>query len=90
MDASGGYRAERAVSAADGSVAWVVVDDTVALHAEASTFLAGLRARDLSVNTERAHAGRVALYLSYCAARGLDWADPGFLGLKGFQDWLVT
>lgn len=78
------------MSPADGSVAWVVVDDAVVLHAEASTFLAGLRARDLSVNTERAYAGRVALYLSYCAARGLDWADPGFLGLKGFQDWLVT
>ena len=78
------------MSPADGSVAGWSSDDTVALHSEATAFLAGLRARDLSVNTERAYAGRVALYLSYCAARGLDWADPGFLGLKGFQDWLVT
>jgi integrase/recombinase XerD len=39
--------------------------------------------------TERVYAGRVALYLRYCAARGLDWAKPGFLALKQFQDWLV-
>ncbi len=78
------------MSPADGSVAWVVVDDTFAFHAEATAFLAGLRARDLSANTERAYAGRVALYLRCCAEWGLDWADPGFLGLKRFQDWLVT
>jgi integrase len=85
-----GYAAERAVSPS-GELVWVVVDcDGFRLHEQASMFLAGLRARDLSVNTERVYAGRVALYLSYCASRGLEWADPGFLGLKGFQDWLVT
>lgn len=69
---------------------WVVVEHgAFGLHERACVFLAGLRARDLSVNTERVYAGRVALYLSFCAAQGLEWSDPGFLGLKGFQDWLV-
>jgi site-specific recombinase XerD len=90
VTSSKSYSAERAVSPADGSVAWVVVDDAFAFHVEATAFLAGLRARDLSVNTERAYAGRVALYLRCCAEWDLDWADPGFLGLKRFQDWLVT
>lgn len=73
-----------------GAVCWVVVDDVAfELHIEASTFLAALRARDLSVNTERAYAGRVALYLSYCVERDLPWSAPSFLGLKEFQDWLV-
>lgn len=82
------FAAERAVSPSGQSV-WVVVDDAFGLHEHATTFLAGLRARDLSVNTERAYARRVALYLRYCADRGLDWADPGFLGLTGFQNWLI-
>jgi integrase/recombinase XerD len=84
-----GYRAERALSAS-GDVSWVVVDGgTFDLHVEATSFLAGLRARDASVNTERVYAGRVALYLRFCSAKGLDWTDPGFLGLKAFQDHLI-
>lgn len=70
---------------------WVVVEhDGFVLHEQACAFLAGLRARDLSVNTERAYAGRVAQYLSFCVARGLEWSAPGFLGVKGFQDWLIS
>lgn len=71
-------------------VSWVVVDESsFELHIEATTFLASLRARDLSVNTERVYAGRVALYLGYCADRDLSWSAPTFLGLKGFQGWLI-
>jgi integrase len=84
------FRAERAV-AADGSVDWVVVGAAgFDLHAESTAFLLGLRARDCSPNTTRAYAGRVALFLSYCASNGLDWADPGFLAMKRFKDWLVS
>jgi integrase/recombinase XerD len=84
------YRSERAMRP-NGDVSWVVVDDVAfELHVEASTFLASLRARDLSVNTERVYAGRVALFLSYCAERDLSWSAPSFMGLKGFQDWLVS
>lgn len=58
------YRAERAVSPADGAVSWVLVDGDYELHAEACAFLAGLRGLDRSINTERVYAGRVAAFLS--------------------------
>jgi integrase/recombinase XerD len=84
------FQAERAV-AEDGSVDWVVVDiDSYDLHIEATAFLAGLRARDCSPNTARAYAGRVAVYLIYCASNRLDWRTPGFLAMKRFKDWLVS
>jgi integrase len=86
-----GYRAERAVSAHDGSVSWVVVQIVdYALHTEAVAYLAALRAMDRSPNTERVYAGRVALYLSYAAERGLDWSRPGFEDLARFLRWLVV
>jgi integrase len=85
------YRAERAVSARDESVSWVVVRVAdYALHVEAVAYLAALRAMDRSPNTERAYAGRVALYLSYAADRGLDWSRPGLEDLARFLRWLVT
>ncbi|PJF01984.1 transposase [Streptomyces carminius] len=69
---------------------WVVVDaGSFDLQTEAVAFLASLRARGCSPNTERAYAGRVALYLSYCRVRRLDWRIPGFLDLAGLQRWLV-
>jgi integrase/recombinase XerD len=84
------FVAERAVAAGRGPARWVVVDARdYALHDEASLFLAGVRARGCSPNTERAYAGRVALYLGYCRSRGLEWSAPGFAGLAGFQQWLV-
>lgn len=79
----GGYRAERALGPTDGSTAWVIVDDGYSLHEESCAFLAGLRARGRSSNTERVYAGRVAVYLSWCEASGVDWARPGLLGPWG-------
>lgn len=84
------YRAERAVSPTDGSVSWVVIDAEYALHTQACAFLAGLRGRDLSVNTERVYAGRVALLLSWCAAEGADWTQARLDQLVRFKRWLVT
>ena len=84
------FKGERAVSPADGSVSRVVVDEDFGLHVEATAWLAGLRGRDLSPNTERAYAGRVAVYLTYCSCNGLDWSNPGFLALIGFKSWLVS
>lgn len=66
------YRAERALSARTDQPAWVVIDDYV-MHREANAYLAALRARDRSTNTERVYAGRIALYLTYCSETGLDW-----------------
>lgn len=76
------FVAERAVPPVTGVVRWVVVDaGSFDLQTEAVAFLASLRARGCSPNTERAYAGRVALYLSYCRVRRLDWRIPGFLDL---------
>jgi hypothetical protein len=82
------YRAERAISP-DGSVSWVVVDDDYRLNVEGSAFLAGLRGADRSVNTERVYAGRVALFLGWCAANGLDWMRVSLGQMVGFKRWLV-
>ena len=70
---------------------WVVVDADFELQPDAAAFLASVRGReDASVNTERAYAGQVALYLSYCAERGIGWADPSLGQLSGFLNWLVN
>ncbi|MER6958904.1 tyrosine-type recombinase/integrase [Streptomyces sp. NPDC000618] len=85
------FLAERSVSPATGGEQWVVVDaGTYALHPQACAYLASLRSRGCSANTERAYAGRVALYLSYCQDRGIDWTAPRFLELAGLQRWLIT
>jgi integrase/recombinase XerD len=84
------FVAERAVSRVTGLVRWVVVDArSFDLQAEGVAFLASLRALGCSPNTQRAYAGRVALYLNYCRIRRLDWRTPGFLGLAGLHRWLV-
>ncbi|WP_159007472.1 hypothetical protein [Streptomyces sp. NRRL S-813] len=84
------YTAERAVSPTSGAVRWVVVESrTYALHPEATGYLASLRARGCSPNTERVYAGRLALYLNYCHMRRLQWNAPGFTGLSLLQQWLV-
>jgi integrase len=69
---------------------WVVVDADYELQPYPSAYLASLRARDdASVNTERTYAGRIALYLSYCFDRGIDWAAPSVDQLAVFLHWLV-
>jgi len=84
------YTAERAVSPTSGAVRWVVGETrTYALHLEATGYLAALRARGCSPNTERVYAGRLALYLNYCHMRRLQWNAPGFTGLSLLQQWLV-
>ncbi|WEP00847.1 hypothetical protein A6P39_042535 (plasmid) [Streptomyces sp. FXJ1.172] len=52
----------------------MIDDSTYELHREASAYLDSLRARHLSWNTERVYAGRSALYLTSCAAHGVDWS----------------
>lgn len=86
-----GFVAERAIDPSTSAARWVVADAvSLELHLEASVFITSLRARDLSPNTERVYAGRVALYLNYCSDQRLDWRMPSFLSLSGFQRWLVT
>jgi integrase/recombinase XerD len=54
-----------------------VIDGDYVMHREANAYLAALRARDRSANTERVYADRIVLYLTYCSATGLDWKTPG-------------
>jgi integrase/recombinase XerD len=84
------FAAERAISRTDGSSAFVVVDDAYTLHPESCEYLASLRLRDRSVNTERVYAGRLALFLTFCAAGQLDWRRITIDDLAGFQRWLAT
>jgi integrase len=85
------YIAERSISPVTGVERWVVADArTYDLHAEACAFLAGLRSKGRSPNTERVYAGRLALYLNYCTQRRIEWSCPGFMALSGLQQWLVT
>lgn len=83
------YTAERAIDPTTEAVRWVVISADYELHIEACAFLESLRQVDRSVNTERVYAGRVALYLSYCVAHGLDWKAPGLPGLARLLHWLV-
>ncbi|WP_050514761.1 hypothetical protein [Streptomyces rimosus] len=71
-------------------VAWVVVDELYRMHVEATTYLESVRGRHCSVNTQRVYASRVALYLTWCDERGLDWSSPGFENLLRFRDWLIS
>jgi integrase/recombinase XerD len=84
------FAAERAISPTDGSSRFVVVDDAFTLHTESCEYLASLRFRDRSVNTERVYAGRIALFLTYCAQNRLDWHCVTVDDLARFQRWLVT
>jgi integrase len=84
------YRAERAVSPSDAAVSWVVVDGDYELQVESCAFLAGLRGRDRSVNTERLYAGRIALLLSWFAIEGIEWKHVRLDQLVRFKRWLVA
>ncbi|WP_218130917.1 tyrosine-type recombinase/integrase [Lentzea albidocapillata] len=84
------FQAERAISPTDGTVRWTVIDEDFVIHVESTAYLAGLRALDRSINTERVYASRLALYLSYCDKQGLDWRTPSVLVLSRFLHWLVA
>ncbi|HTY30634.1 hypothetical protein [Mycobacterium sp.] len=78
------FSSERAISPSDGLSSFVVVDDDYTLHHESCEYLASLRFRDRSVNTERVYAGRLALFLTYCAEHRLDWRSIAVQDLAGF------
>ena len=81
---------ERAISPVDGSVAYVVIDESYRVHAEASEYLGWLRSTDRSRNTERVYAGRLALFLTYCANNRLDWRTVTSADLGRFLKSLVA
>ncbi|WP_406086917.1 tyrosine-type recombinase/integrase [Kitasatospora purpeofusca] len=82
------YRAEKAILP-DGTSRWVIVDHEYRIFEEALSYLDGLRGADRSINTERTYAGRIALYLSYCAAAAMDWSQPTLPQMALYLNWLV-
>jgi integrase/recombinase XerD len=83
------FWAERTVSPFDGRVGWTVVDDRYDEHSRAGEYLRVLRdGEGRSAGTARAYAGRLALYLTWAAAAGVDAAGPSAGQLAVFARWL--
>jgi integrase/recombinase XerD len=82
------FQAERAVSPLDGSELWVVIDAELVVHREASDFLQCLRGAARSPHTIRAYAGRVAAFLGWCGAEGVDWHSVSLVDLARFKHWV--
>jgi integrase/recombinase XerD len=70
-----------------GAVYWTVLDDALAVVAEADAYLHQLRfGRDAAESTTKSYAGALALYLGWCARTGQPWASAERLGW--FMTWL--
>jgi site-specific recombinase XerD len=82
------YRYERADI--DGvSPMFVVVDRTYTQHLEAGEYLRWLRDRDVSPNTQRMYASRIARFLSSCDRLSIDWRRLEWDALRGYRDQLA-
>jgi integrase/recombinase XerD len=79
------FRAERAISPADGEQWWVVIDADLVIHTEATDFLRSLSGASLSPHTVRVYAGRVASFLGWCEAEGVDWVTIRLPELARFK-----
>jgi predicted enzyme related to lactoylglutathione lyase len=66
----------------------VVLDGELVAHREASAFLRWLQGAGRSPHTIRAYAGRVALFLGWCAAQGVDWRRIELAELARFKHWV--
>lgn len=84
----GAFRAERAVSPLDGSALWVVLDPDLVVHREATDFLRALHGAGRSPHTIRVYAGRVASFLGWCAAQGVDWSSISLPALARFKHFV--
>lgn len=83
------FWAQRTVSPVDGREGWTVVDDTYVEHERAAAWLRVLLdAQGRSVGTARVYAGRLALYLTWAAAAGVDPVMPEVGQLAAFARWL--
>jgi integrase/recombinase XerD len=83
------FWAQRTVSPLDGRVGWTVVDDRYVEHVRAAEYLRVLvDGEGRSVGTARTYAGRLALYLTWAAARGVEEVSPGVEQLAAFARWL--
>lgn len=87
-ESSRSFRAERAVSPLDGSELWVVLGPELVIHAEATDFCRALEGASRSTNTVRAYSSRVAAFLTWCEARGINSATVSLADLARFKHWL--
>ena len=83
------FWAQRTVSPVDGRVGWTVVDDAYVEHERSAIWLRVLLdAQGRSVGTAHTYAGRLALYLTWAVANGVDPAAPAVGELARFARWL--
>lgn len=83
------YWAQRTVSPLDLREGWTVVDDHYVEHARAGEWLRVLRdGEGRSVGTVRTYAGRIALYLTWATASGVEELAPTVEQLAAFARWL--
>lgn len=82
------FWAQRTVSPIDGREGWTVVDDHYVEHPRAGEYLRSVLDRGGSVGTARTYAGRLALWLGWAAAGGVDACSPSVEQLASFGRWL--
>ncbi len=82
------FWAHRTVSPLDGRIGWTIVDDRYVEHQQAAGWLRALDAQGRSAGTARTYAGRLALYLTWAAAAGVEAVAPEVEQLAAFARWL--
>lgn len=84
------FHAERAISPQGQRVRWVVLDEDLQLHPEATDWLTVLQGADRSPNTLRVYAGRLALFLTWCSGHAVDWRTITLASMARFRFWLES
>ena len=83
------FWAQQTISPLDGRAGWTLVDDRYVEHDRAGEYLRVLvDGEGRSVGTARTYAGRLALYLTWAAATGVDEVSPTVGQLASFARWL--
>ncbi len=83
------FWAQRTISPLDRREGWTVVDECYVEHARVGEWLRVLRdGEGRSVGTLRTYAGRIALYLTWAQAAGVDPLAPSVEELGAFARWL--
>ncbi|MFJ4966558.1 tyrosine-type recombinase/integrase [Streptomyces sp. NPDC088729] len=86
------FQAERALSPTGDtqSTRWVILNPQLSIHREGTDFLTFLHGADRSVNTIRVYAGRLALFLTWCAEYAVDWRTITLASMARFRFWLES
>jgi len=82
------FWAQRTISPFDGREGWTVVDNCYVEHVRVAEYLRSVLDRGGSVGTARTYAGRLALWLGWTSAGGLDESSPSVEQLAAFARWL--